>query len=87
VKDRRRQAVRTAAISPLLWTNTAKMEADLESPYILIYDKKIRRITELIPILEASATNRQTVLIIADEEVEGSMATSRGQQQFAERSA
>lgn len=46
------------------------MEADLESPYILIYDKKISSMKELLPILEASAQTGKPLLIIA-EEIEG----------------
>jgi len=57
-------------LSPYFVTNTEKMEADLESPYILIYDKKISSMKELLPILEASAQTGKPLLIIA-EEVEG----------------
>jgi chaperonin GroEL len=46
------------------------MEADLESPYILIYDKKVSSMKELLPILEATAQTGKPLLIIA-EEVEG----------------
>ncbi len=42
-------------LSPYFVTNTEKMEADLEQPYILIYDKKISTMKELLPILEQSA--------------------------------
>jgi chaperonin GroEL len=57
-------------LSPYFVTNTEKMEADLESPYILIYDKKISSMKELLPILEASAQTGKPLLIIA-EEIEG----------------
>lgn len=57
-------------LSPYFVTNTEKMEADLDSPYILIYDKKISSMKELLPILEASAQTGKPLLIIA-EEVEG----------------
>jgi chaperonin GroEL len=57
-------------LSPYFVTNTEKMEADLDSPYILIYDKKIGSMKELLPILEASAQTGKPLLIIA-EEVEG----------------
>jgi chaperonin GroEL len=57
-------------LSPYFVTNTEKMEADLESPYILIYDKKISSMKELLPILEATAQTGKPLLIIA-EEVEG----------------
>jgi chaperonin GroEL len=57
-------------LSPYFVTNTEKMEADLEQPYILIYDKKIGSMKELLPILEATAQTGKPLLIIA-EEVEG----------------
>ncbi len=57
-------------LSPYFVTNTEKMEADLESPYILIYDKKISSMKELLPVLEATAQSGKPLLIIA-EEVEG----------------
>jgi chaperonin GroEL len=57
-------------LSPYFVTNTEKMEADLDSPYILIYDKKVSSMKELLPILEASAQTGKPLLIIA-EEVEG----------------
>src|SRR5690606_21292182 len=40
-------------LSPYFVTNTEKMEAELENPYILIYDKKISAMKELLPILES----------------------------------
>ncbi len=57
-------------LSPYFVTNTEKMEADLDHPYILIYDKKISSMKELLPILEATAQTGKPLLIIA-EEVEG----------------
>ncbi|MBX2963182.1 MAG: chaperonin GroEL [Cyclobacteriaceae bacterium] len=57
-------------LSPYFVTNTEKMEADLDSPYILIYDKKISNMKELLPILEQTAQTGKPLLIIA-EEVEG----------------
>lgn len=57
-------------LSPYFVTNTEKMEADLENPYILIYDKKISNMKELLPILEQSVQSGRPLLIIA-EEVEG----------------
>ena len=39
-------------ISPYFVTNSEKMEAQLENPYILIYDKKISTLKEILPILE-----------------------------------
>ncbi len=57
-------------LSPYFVTNTEKMEAELENPYILIYDKKITSMKELLPILEASVQTGKPLLIIA-EEIEG----------------
>ncbi len=57
-------------LSPYFVTNTEKMEAELESPYILIYDKKISNMKELLPVLEATAQTGKPLLIIA-EDVEG----------------
>jgi chaperonin GroEL len=57
-------------LSPYFVTNTEKMEAELESPYILIYDKKISSMKELLPILEQTAQTGKPLLIIS-EEVEG----------------
>ena len=57
-------------LSPYFVTNTEKMEAELESPYILIYDKKISAMKELLPVLEAVAQTGKPLLIIA-EDVDG----------------
>ena len=57
-------------LSPYFATNTEKMQVELENPHILIYDKKITSMKELLPILEASAQTGKPLLIIA-EEVEG----------------
>jgi len=57
-------------LSPYFVTNTEKMEADLDSPFILIYDKKISSMKELLPILEQTAQTGKPLVIIA-EEVEG----------------
>ncbi len=58
-------------ISPYMITNPEKMEAVLENPLILITDKKLSSITELVPILEKVVqSGRKQILIIA-EEIEG----------------
>ncbi|HZK44429.1 MAG TPA: chaperonin GroEL [Syntrophomonadaceae bacterium] len=57
-------------ISPYMTTNTEKMEAVLEEPYILITDKKIATINEVLPLLEKVIQTNKPLLIIA-EEVEG----------------
>ena len=62
-------------VSPYMVTNTEKMEAELEDPYILITDKKITNIQEVLPVLEQIVQQGKPLLIIADE-VEGeAMAT------------
>ncbi len=57
-------------LSPYFVTNADKMEAELENPYILIYDKKISAMKELLPILEAAAQTGKPLLIIS-EDVDG----------------
>jgi chaperonin GroEL len=57
-------------ISAYFVTNTEKMAAELEHPYILIYDKKISTMKDLLPILEASAQTGRPLIIIA-EDVDG----------------
>ncbi len=57
-------------LSPYFTTNTEKMEAELENPYILIYDKKISAMKELLPVLEPVAQSGKPLLIIA-EDVDG----------------
>ncbi len=57
-------------ISAYFVTNTDKMEAELENPYILIYDKKISTMKDMLPILESTAQNGRPLLIIS-EDVEG----------------
>ena len=57
-------------LSPYFVTNTEKMEADLENPFILIYDKKISNMKDLLPVLEKVAQGGNPLLIIA-EDVEG----------------
>lgn len=57
-------------ISPYFVTNAEKMEAELENPYILIHDKKISTMKDLLPVLESSAQSGRPLMIIA-EDVEG----------------
>ena len=57
-------------ISPYFVTNTEKMESDLENPYILIYDKKISTMKDLMPVLEPAAQSGRPLMIIA-EDVDG----------------
>ena len=57
-------------ISPYFVTNTEKMEADLENPFILIHDKKISTMKDLLPVLEQTAQSGRPLMIIA-EDVDG----------------
>ena len=57
-------------ISAYFVTNTEKMEAELESPFILIHDKKISTMKDMLPVLEATAQTGRPLLIIA-EDIEG----------------
>jgi chaperonin GroEL len=57
-------------LSPYFVTNAENMEADLENAFILIYDKKVSTMKELLPILEKSAQTGRPLLIIA-EDVDG----------------
>lgn len=57
-------------ISPYFVTNSEKMEAELESPYILIYDKKVSNMKDILHILEKVAQSGRPLLIIA-EDLEG----------------
>ena len=57
-------------ISPYFVTNSEKMEAELENPYILIYDKKISNMKDILHILEKVAQSGRPLLIIA-EDLEG----------------
>ena len=57
-------------LSPYFVTNTEKMEAELDQPYILIYDKKISNMKDLLPVLEQTAQTGKPLMIIA-EDVDG----------------
>ena len=57
-------------LSPYFVTNADKMEADLETPMILLYDKKISNMKDLLPVLEPVAQSGKPLLIIA-EDVDG----------------
>ena len=61
-------------ISPYFVTNTEKMETVLDNPYILIYDKKISSMKEIMPILEATLQTNRPLLLIA-EDVDGEALT------------
>ena len=57
-------------LSPYFVTNQQNMQAELEEPYVLLYDKKISNIRDLLPVLESVAKAGKPLLIIA-EDVEG----------------
>jgi len=57
-------------ISPYFVTNTERMEAELEDPFILITDKKVSSIQDILPVLEKVATARAPFVLIA-EDVDG----------------
>jgi chaperonin GroEL len=57
-------------ISAYFVTNAEKMEAELENPYILIYDKKVSTMKDMLPVLESTAQTGRPLLIIS-EDVEG----------------
>ena len=57
-------------LSPYFVTNSDNMEAELEDPYILIYDKKISNMKDLLPLLEKVVQTGKPVMIIA-EDIEG----------------
>ena len=62
-------------ISPYFVTNTEKMECVMDSPYILLYDKKISNLKDLLPVLEASAQSGRPLLIIAEDVDQEALAT------------
>jgi chaperonin GroEL len=57
-------------LSPYFVTNTEKMQAELQNPYILIYEKKISTLKDILPILESTVQSGRPLLIIA-EDVDG----------------
>lgn len=62
-------------ISPYFVTNSEKMECEMESPYILLYDKKISNLKDMLPILEAVAQSGRPLLIIAEDVDNEALAT------------
>ena len=62
-------------ISPYLVTNTEKMETVLDDPYILITDRKISAVNDILPVLEAVVKQGKSLLIIA-EDVDGEALTT-----------
>jgi chaperonin GroEL len=62
-------------ISAYFVTNTEKMEADLDNPYILIYDKKISVLKDVLPVLEQTVQTGRPLLIIAEDIDSEALAT------------
>ena len=62
-------------LSPYFMTDTEKMECNMDNPYILIYDKKITNLKDMLPILEAAVQTGRPLLIIA-EDVESEALTT-----------
>ncbi len=62
-------------LSPYFVTNTEKMEAELEKPYILLYDKKVSTMQSLLPILEKVVQTGRPLLIIAEDVESEALAT------------
>ena len=62
-------------LSPYFVTNSEKMVVELENPYILIYDKKISNIQEILPVLEPVAQSNRPLLIIAEDVDGNALAT------------
>lgn len=62
-------------ISPYFVTNTEKMECEMERPYILIFDKKISGLKDILPLLQSAVQQHRPMLIIA-EDVDGEALAS-----------
>ncbi len=58
-------------ISPYMVTDTARMESEYNDPYILLYDKKISAVEEIVPILEKLAASGAKELVIIAEDIDG----------------
>lgn len=62
-------------ISPYFVTNSEKMECEMDHPYILLFDKKISSLKDMLPILEATAQSGRPLLIIAEDVDSEALAT------------
>ena len=62
-------------IFPYFVTNTEKMECEMDNPYILLYDKKISALKDMLPVLEAVAQSGRPLLIIAEDVDSEALAT------------
>lgn len=63
-------------VSPYMVTNSERMEAEYHEPYILITDKKISSVEEILPVLEAVAQSGKKELVIIAEDVDGQALTT-----------
>ena len=61
-------------ISPYFVTDTEKMECDMDSPLILIYDKKISNLKDILPVLEGTSKSGRPLLIIAEDVEQDALA-------------
>ena len=61
-------------LSPYFVTNPERMEVVLEDPMILVYEKKVSNLKDLLPVLEVAAQSKRPLVIIA-EDVEGEAMT------------
>lgn len=62
-------------ISPYFVTDTEKMQAEFENPYILLYDKKVSTMKELLPVLEPVAQSGRALVIVAEDVESEALAT------------
>ena len=62
-------------ISPYFVTNSERMECEMDHPYILLYDKKVSSLKDMLPILEATAQSGRPLLIIAEDVDSEALAT------------
>ena len=62
-------------ISPYFVTNSERMECEMDHPYILLYDKKISSLKDMLPILEATAQSGRPLLILAEDVDSEALAT------------
>ncbi len=69
-------------LSPYFITNADKMIAELDSPYILLFEKKLSGLQAMLPVLEAVVQSGKPLLIIA-EDVEGEALGDPGREQAA----
>ena len=69
-------------LSPYFINNQETMSVDLESPFILLHDKKVSSVRDMLPVLESVAKSGKSLLIIA-EDIEGEAPGYPGSQQYA----